>query len=583
MNDQSMSYSGPSLSAGDKWRAAFLALGIILGACAYSFRLSSFLDAKDAVLGATLLLLALVSLCDKRSPWKGIQAFMPLWILLLFSLLVHLAIGTAHVSAFTIETLVRFSIVLLFAAYAYGYIIDSERGRSRLIAVICASASVIAVLGLLQFAGLAPRFFPAFTEYDQRVYSVFGNQDLFGGYIALSIPLAVAAYFQNGRSRWPLAVFPILFAALLLSGSRSAWIAACAGTLFVLPYRGLGHRAAVKLGAVALVTAAVVVLLAPEATLRRIGTTFSQSDVGYHARLWFWDATARMMRDHPMAGVGLGNYQYWSPSYQGEALHAEGGARHYRNEIHTLHAHSDPLELASETGLVGMALLAWMLWRLRKGRGAEWGGLVAYFVFGTMNTTIHSAPHILAALLLACGLLERGPPPTPEIKSARASISLWAPALAALLLFVMLRVATLVPGALLSSAREAYDVNSPGYEEAYRSAVAYAWPDYEAAEEWAVALLELERQGETGEFLELARQGRDTWSMHFLSAKRSEFDGKPEAALEAYRASIYRWPGYMPAWSAALALLPGEERDAFIDEARVWLRPEQLSELEDGE
>lgn len=580
----------PKLDAGPRrWdvltpRAALLGLAIVLGASAYSFRFTSFMHAKEGVLGFSLVLIVFLSVYEGRSLWPGIRAFAPLWLLLIFALAAHAALGLASVPAFTIEAVVRFATVLLLAACAYDILGASEQSRRFVVACIPVSAAVVALLGLLQYAGLAGGLLPVFPDYSQRVYSVFGNQDLFGGYLAIGLPLAIAWYFEAGsRARsLLLCVVILLVAALSISGARSAWLAAIAGTLIVLPYRRITRPATLALCSVVIATAAAMAVIAPEATVQRATASFSSADVGFKARLWFWDATWRMIRDAPVLGVGPGNFQYWSPSYQGEALRTERGREHYYNELHTLHAHSDLLELAAETGLVGLALAGWMLWRLHRGRGAEWGGLAAYLAFGVFNTTLHSAPHMLAALLLASALAEREPPASPEKAvetPERSWFPLWAPAPVAVVLFAITIAAILVPSYRLNAAREAYEANALSSEDFYLRAVRYPWPAYKAAEEWAEVLFEDRRTTEMGEFVELAARGLDTWTAQYLQGALADFNGNPEAALVAYRASIWRWPDFVPSWKAALELTSHSERASLLAEAGLWLPPEQLAQL----
>jgi hypothetical protein len=223
-----------------------------------------------------------------------------------------------------------------------------------------------------------------------------------------------------------------------------------------------------------------------------------------------------------------------------------------------------------------------MFWRIRSGRGAEWGGLAAYLIFGAFNTTLHSAPHMLAALLLAAALADRGPPASAEKAvetPERPWLPLWAPAPVAVVLFAFTIAAILVPSYRLNAAREAYEVNAPSSEDLYVHAARYPWPAYKAAEEWAEVLLEDQRTTEMDEFVELAARGLDTWTVHYLNGALADFNGNPDAALEAYRASIWRWPDFLPAWKAALDLTPQDERASLLAEAGLWLPPEQRVQL----
>lgn len=565
----------------DAWRGVILCLTLPLCAAVYSFRFTSFLHPKEAVLALALYLLTLLLALAGTVPRDGLRAFIPLWGLLAWVAVVHLAFGQAQVPAYTLTELLRGATLLLVAACVFDLLRRPE-WEARIGTALLGSAFLVAALGFIQYAGILPALFPVFPLYDQRLYSVFGNQGLFGGYLALAVPLLVHRYLHTdtARSRY-LAGLAALLPALLLSSSRTAWFAAAVGTAVVLPYGQLLKKRALILAALAAVLILATCLAAPQPTFRRLQQSFSESDQGAKVRLWFWDATLRMIRDAPVLGVGPGNYQYWSPRYHGEALHAPGGDRHYRNELHTLHAHSDPLEAVSETGIAGVLFLLWMLWRMRRCRGPEWGGLAALFAFSLLNATYQSPPHALCALLLMGALLARSGPA--ESFQAEKKSSLAASALCAAALCIALATvrAVLLPSYGLSSAREARD--AAGYvrdaEALYRSLAKAPWPNYLARLEWAILLREEERHDEARRALTRAREGLDTGSIHYLLGYLAVETGDLETAREEFEECVWRWPSNREAWAALLALLPPEERRERMREAQGWLPEGALSGL----
>lgn len=316
-------------------------LGVVL---VYSFRLTSFLLAKEATLVLGLSGVAVAALSHQAFPRRGLRAFAPLWALLGASAVFRLALARCHVPSDAVVELVRWASLLLFGAYAYD-ILQNEEWRRRLRAAIGVSATMAALLGLVQYLNLAPSLFPSFGEQTQRMYSVFGNQDLLGGYLAMAVPILVHGFLAGSpRSAFAsLMALAVVLSGLLLSGSRTAWLAAAVGVLVVVLLGVKSRRRIVALGAVVAGVLLAVVLLAPESTTQRLLITLTEQDVGGRARLWFWEGTLRMIWANPWAGVGPGNYAYWSPQYLGEVLHAPGGEGHYHNLIHTLHAHCEPL------------------------------------------------------------------------------------------------------------------------------------------------------------------------------------------------------------------------------------------------
>jgi len=73
-------------------------------------------------------------------------------------------------------------------------------------------------------------------------------------------------------------------------------------------------------------------------------------DASAQERLQLWSRTIRMIRDHPLTGVGLGNWRIVIPIYGAEGLRSDTGTIHFQRP------HNDLLWVASETGILGGVL-----------------------------------------------------------------------------------------------------------------------------------------------------------------------------------------------------------------------------------
>jgi O-antigen ligase len=558
------------LFAGEAWRGWILCAALPISAAAYSFRFTSFLHAKDLVLAVALCLMALAALASGRPTLEGARAWLPLWLLIAVSVFAHLLLGHARVPSDAAESLAHASMLLLVPLLAFD-VQRRRRWRKRIMKALLASGLLVGCLGILQYAGMLPRMFPVFPHYDQRMYSVFGNHDLLGGYMALLVPLAVARLARPGKALDKSAALslPVLVVALGLSGSRSAWLAAAVGIPVALAC-GRRPRRLPFIAAALLIPTLVAVAVAPEATLARARSAFSADDVGVRARPWYWQGTLALFADFPLLGVGPGNYGYWSPRYLGEVLHRPGGHRFYHDELHVDHAHSEPLHALAETGLLGVLLWAWMLGRLLRCRGPEWGSLIALAVFAIFNPTFRSAPHAAAGLLLASVLLLRGPhrsPAPPQPTRARAACVISVPVLA---LAAFLSWAVWMPSLRL---RAAEDVHLAGGDPLplYAATVAHRWPNAVAEEKYGIALAEAGRRVEATERLLNAREGLDTGELYLALGAVAVEEGDRESARRWLRECLRRWPSNRDAWRLLLWATPQPERDRVRSEARRWI------------
>lgn len=534
---------------------------IIASTLAWSFHLLSFLHAKDLVLAIGLPLVAWLQYRSKVSvSLKGFLQIAPLWL----GLLIWGVSGmvTAQVPSYLLENIIRWLLILTAAALILANF-DVFGGRRWLYNTILGAGAAVSALALLQYAGLITLLLPVFPGYDQPAYSVFGNQDLLGGYTAFTLVLFLSLWFRSkkrkrGFSLFQAMVFALLLAALIVSSSRSAWLAAALGGLSIILLPGgiqrlrrslrARHRNALFL---LLLVAMALLALSAAQLYERSAASFSEDDVGGHARLWFWAGAADMIRDHPWLGVGLGQFAYWSPSYQGRVLWAPGGETYYHNELHTDHAHGELLDWMSETGIAG--ILCWIVFFIltfRK-RNPALPALITLGVFGLFNSFSHSTPHVLAMLLFAV--------PKDSVTARPLQLPRFALLCLTLLAALTFVATTVIPSALLCRAEQAHLAgNSSGIY--YEKALAWHWPNYRAHENYGLALFESEDYKGAWEHLLLAKKGSDTGRIYYLLGLCAAAREDQESIRFYARQCLLRWPGNRHMWTLLLAHCPREER-----------------------
>ncbi len=596
----------------DTIRLAVLCTTIMTSSVAWSFHMVSFLHAKEAVLCAALLVQGV--LYALRRPHVHAMA-PPLALVFLGLWLVCVTALTRQHSPLTFAGTQRFFLIVLSVLVVSDLV--PRHGR-----VLCASlvfsGATVALLACLQYMGWVPFLFPKFSGYDQAAYSVFGNQDLLGSYLAITLSLGAAMACRtaapgcqpaapgchaatDARERqagapvlhlparlvWPvLCCLPVIATGLYISISRTAWLAAAAGIAVAVPWRtawthfqtGLKRRTVIVVTVVALACMVPAVWLAP-ALGERVTRTFSNADVGFRVRLWMWAGAVEMVKENPLTGVGFCNYALQSPYYLGRVLWAPGGQRFYRNELHADTAHSEPLQFAAENGIIGIALLAgvFLLAGSRPRKGSlpllpvcrplpeAWGALAALGVAALFNATLHSAPHALAGLLLLCGR----PGSCRPYRLGRAAS--WAVP-AACLLFLWPHVQnTLIPSCLLRVAETAHVKRQPDAVALYRRAIAWGGFSTQAHEDCAILLSDQKRYGEALHELDLANPGLDTGRVHLLRAGCAQALDRKVLAFKAASQCLYRWPENAQAWDILMKTCPPDELDAWKQRWARWM------------
>jgi len=192
-----------------------------------------------------------------------------------------------------------------------------------------------------------------------RVYSFLNNPNLLAGYLMPAIPLGVvgAMHWRNWGVKTASALVSIAsFICIRETYSRGGFIGLCAEglVLVILLTYWWGQKLPkwslpVTLGGIpALVALAAIAI----PTVRsRFASIFSgRGDSSNNFRLNVWYSVLDMIKHRPILGIGPGNkaFNQIYPTYQ-------------RSGYSALGAYSVPLEIASESGLVGLACYVWLV------------------------------------------------------------------------------------------------------------------------------------------------------------------------------------------------------------------------------
>ena len=168
---------------------------------------------------AIIALTGIYVLCKEKIKLKH-PAFIPLGLFLFFMFLS--AVLSADSSTGLIGTTMRytgwttyvFCVVLFLLAYQYGE-------YEKIFKPMVYAAAIVAVIGILQFFGY--NFIPH-EYYDGSAYSTMGNTNWFASYLVVILPASVLLYINN-NNRMMLICSGIIYAGLLVSVTRGAWIA----------------------------------------------------------------------------------------------------------------------------------------------------------------------------------------------------------------------------------------------------------------------------------------------------------------------------------------------------------------------
>lgn len=195
---------------------------------------------------------------------------------------------------------------------------------------------------------------PQTSLSSSRLEGGFGSPILFGTYLSISLFVlwgvrATAATTLEKR----LADFASLacLIALILSGTRAAWLGASTGfaVWFWIVHRR--QRYFRQLLLVAIFAAAMFISATKSVWLRD------------QAHLAIWRDTLKLSLQNPIVGVGLGEFHIHFPEVESEDLKSKWPPK----ETIVNHAHNEPLQVLAETGALGLVLWLASYWMFFRG------------------------------------------------------------------------------------------------------------------------------------------------------------------------------------------------------------------------
>jgi O-antigen ligase len=237
-----------------------------------------------------------------------------------------------------IEDVIRFATLVLIVL-VLNQLLTTERALKHLLVAVYASLAIPATVGAYQVATKTGYHLSASFS---RVRGTFDHPNPFAIYLTMMIVMGVALVLKVQRRSVKLLLLGAIGLSgtfLLLTYTRSAWIATLAGLLVVAFYQG---KRLLPIMGFAVV---LVMMLVPSVAMRfsDLSTDTTQSGAAGNSLVWrfeYWQQ-ALQLSENPIVGAGLRTVQA-STDVSKEP-------------------HNDFIRVYVETGLIGLSAYVWFL------------------------------------------------------------------------------------------------------------------------------------------------------------------------------------------------------------------------------
>lgn len=303
------------------------------------FALPFISTAMGLVLGFGIIGLTVLSNIYRGNRFKYPKLYLFFSLLFLVSIFINGAISTGPSNALDV-----FIIFVVFVGLGLfvPYIIEDKNKLRFILNVVSITVVLLGIYGIYQFIFGAPMD-EAWLDKDVapnviRVYSAFGNPNVYGEYLVLVLPVIFALFYtEKDKFKKIIYLFILIlgFGNVFLTFSRGSMLSLAIAMLIVVILKAHSYIPVVVilglLGSVAL----------PESIIRRILSIFTGGDTSTSYRKSIYQASVNMLKDYYATGTGLGQFKEIYKVYS-------------LNAAKSFHAHNTFLMISIEMGVLGI-------------------------------------------------------------------------------------------------------------------------------------------------------------------------------------------------------------------------------------
>ncbi len=290
-----------------------------------------------------IIILAFFMKSVLHSPIEGTRINLPI---LVFTIFIIVSIFFSVDYSYSLHEFRKYWLKPILLSYFIVNFAVNKRNISYIVWIVLISFLAPIILGMIQY----------FTKDIIELKSMFGASTEFAQYLDYVIPFTFAVVLYNSPKIpriLPGLILAGAFFCLIFTYTRASWISVLIAVFFLCFIK---NKKAVL---IVIVLVFLLLVLSPYRVKNRIISIGDKED--YLHRIYLMENTIDQVKKRPFTGYGWGyhNFHNLYPSFISPELKALGMEKS-KGWLDLYHAHNYPVEIAFETGLLGLVVFLWL-------------------------------------------------------------------------------------------------------------------------------------------------------------------------------------------------------------------------------
>ncbi|MFQ5867118.1 MAG: tetratricopeptide repeat protein [bacterium] len=261
--------------------------------------------------------------------------------------------------------------------YITVHLLRDERNLNRLLYIAFAVGTLASLYAILQYEGIEPIWPMKIEPFGTRSVSTFGNPNFLASFLILILPvIAILAVYEKSliKKLFLGGLFGVNFLGLMVTRTRSAWLGLFVASIFVAFFL-VSYQVSLisrnRKWLIFLASLLFLMMLYPvrverqgqrkvmvvKLAIEKVKSFTDLKQMAYVQRFLIWQAAYPMFKESPLLGHGWGNFEIIYPFHQAKYLKIK---KYSPFRTHANNAHNEILEIASQTGIVGLGIYVWL-------------------------------------------------------------------------------------------------------------------------------------------------------------------------------------------------------------------------------